>query len=70
MAEGRLDIVIFGATGFTGQHVVKEAARLSKVKGFTWGVAGRRKEALEALVGDAGNSLFVTKCKKNLVQNQ
>ena len=54
MAEGRLDILIFGATGFTGQYVVKEAVRLSKIKGFTWGVAGRRQEALEALVADAG----------------
>lgn len=49
MAE-RLDVVIFGATGFTGQYVVKEAARLSKIKEFTWGVAGRRQEALEATV--------------------
>ena len=58
MAE-RLDIVIFGATGFTGQYVVKEAARLSKIKDFTWGVAGRRQDALEAVIKkhapDSGN---------------
>ncbi|XP_014219458.1 saccharopine dehydrogenase-like oxidoreductase isoform X2 [Copidosoma floridanum] len=46
----RLDIVIFGATGFTGQYTVKEAARLAKSKSFTWGIAGRRKEALESVL--------------------
>ncbi|XP_058793856.1 saccharopine dehydrogenase-like oxidoreductase [Phymastichus coffea] len=50
MSEERLDIVIFGATGFTGKYAVKEAERLAKEKNFTWGVAGRRKEALEAIL--------------------
>lgn len=50
MATDRLDIVIFGATGFTGKYTVKEAERLAKIKHFTWGVAGRRKEALESVV--------------------
>lgn len=49
MAE-RLDIVIFGATGFTGKYTVKEAARLAKLKTFTWGIAGRRKEALKSVL--------------------
>ncbi|XP_066591602.1 saccharopine dehydrogenase-like oxidoreductase [Prorops nasuta] len=46
----RTDIIIFGATGFTGKHAVKEAARLAKQWKFSFGVAGRRKEALEAIV--------------------
>jgi short subunit dehydrogenase-like uncharacterized protein len=50
MTEERLDLVIFGATGFTGKYTVKEAARLAKEKNFTWGVAGRRKEALESVL--------------------
>ncbi|XP_057324003.1 saccharopine dehydrogenase-like oxidoreductase [Microplitis mediator] len=50
MADERLDVVIFGATGFTGKYTVKEAARLSKLKAFSWGVAGRNKERLEAVL--------------------
>lgn len=50
METDRLDVVIFGATGFTGKHVVKEAARLAKEKEFKFGVAGRRKQELENVV--------------------
>lgn len=50
MKDNKLDIVIFGATGFTGRYVIKEAARLAKEKEFNFGVAGRRKEALESAV--------------------
>ncbi|XP_046832497.1 saccharopine dehydrogenase-like oxidoreductase isoform X1 [Vespa crabro] len=50
MKNNKLDIIIFGATGFTGQYVVKEAARLAKETEFNFGVAGRRKEALESTV--------------------
>ncbi|XP_043483926.1 saccharopine dehydrogenase-like oxidoreductase [Leptopilina heterotoma] len=50
MATKRLDIVILGATGFTGQFAVREAARLSRSYNFTWGIAGRRQDALEAVL--------------------
>ncbi|CAG5101085.1 Similar to SCCPDH: Saccharopine dehydrogenase-like oxidoreductase (Homo sapiens) [Cotesia congregata] len=50
MAENRLDVIIFGATGFTGNYTVKEAARLSKAKPFSWGIAGRNKERLDAVL--------------------
>lgn len=50
MTDERLDLVIFGATGFTGKYTVKEAERLAKDKHFTWGIAGRRKEALESIL--------------------
>ena len=63
MAERRLDIVVFGATGFTGKCTIKEAARLSKIYDFTWGVAGRRKEALEKVLKEfapeSGNNLLL-----------
>ncbi|XP_014231061.1 saccharopine dehydrogenase-like oxidoreductase isoform X3 [Trichogramma pretiosum] len=48
MAAERLDLVIFGATGFTGKNTIKEAQRLAKDYQFTWGIAGRRKDALDA----------------------
>lgn len=50
MATQRLDVIIFGATGFTGKYTVEEAVRLSNEKPFTFGVAGRRKEALEEVL--------------------
>jgi short subunit dehydrogenase-like uncharacterized protein len=37
----RLDIVLFGATGFTGKFVAIELAKRYKNENFTWGVAGR-----------------------------
>ncbi|XP_014471468.1 PREDICTED: saccharopine dehydrogenase-like oxidoreductase [Dinoponera quadriceps] len=50
MANNRLDIIIFGATGFTGKYVVKRAAYLCKEWKLNFGIAGRRKEALEAVL--------------------
>ncbi|XP_076761102.1 GTP cyclohydrolase punch [Xylocopa sonorina] len=50
MANERLDFVIFGATGFTGKYAVKVAAQLAKEKELKFGVSGRRKQALEAVV--------------------
>ncbi|XP_043253583.1 saccharopine dehydrogenase-like oxidoreductase [Colletes gigas] len=50
MASERLDFVIFGATGFTGKHAVQVAAQLVKERQITFGVCGRRKQALEAVV--------------------
>lgn len=47
MAE-RLDVVIFGATGFTGKYAVLEAVTI--LKNMKWGVAGRNKEKLEQLI--------------------
>lgn len=50
MASERLDFVIFGATGFTGKYAVKVAVELAKEKQLKFGVSGRRKQALEAVV--------------------
>lgn len=50
MAEKRLDLIIFGATGFTGKYTVKEAHRLCKSHQFTWGISGRNQERLEAVL--------------------
>ncbi|XP_032673153.1 saccharopine dehydrogenase-like oxidoreductase [Odontomachus brunneus] len=50
MANNRLDIIVFGATGFTGQYAVKYAAHFCKEWQLKFGIAGRRKEALEAVL--------------------
>ncbi|XP_011312524.1 saccharopine dehydrogenase-like oxidoreductase [Fopius arisanus] len=64
MSETRLSLIIFGATGFTGKYTVKEAHRLSKTHQFTWGIAGRSKERLEAVLKefapDADNVPIIT----------
>lgn len=50
----RLDLVIFGATGFTGKHAVMECARIAKKKaGLTWGIAGRSQSKLNAVLEEA-----------------
>jgi len=54
MANNRLDIVIFGATGFAGKYVVKNAIRICKEHKMKFGIAGRRKEALEAVATEFG----------------
>ncbi|XP_058793881.1 saccharopine dehydrogenase-like oxidoreductase isoform X2 [Phymastichus coffea] len=57
MSDERLDVVIFGATGFTGKYAVQEAQRIHKDMPFTWGIAGRRKEALQSVLQEfASNS--------------
>lgn len=50
MTNDRLDIIIFGATGYTGKYVVKNAVHMCKDKKMKFGVAGRRKEALDIVV--------------------
>ncbi|CAG9122732.1 unnamed protein product [Plutella xylostella] len=50
----RLDIVIFGATGFTGRKAVEEAVRISKKTPISWGVAGRSEQKLEQLLAEVG----------------
>lgn len=65
MKDAKLDLLIFGATGFTGKYTVKEAERLCKVKPFSWGVAGRNKEALLAVLKN-----FAPESGKELINKQ
>lgn len=62
MADERLDFVIFGATGFTGKHAVKVAAQLAKENEIKFGVAGRRKQALEAVVKEFASDIGKINC--------
>ncbi len=48
----RLNIVVFGATGFTGKVVVQELANLAKQESFTWGIAGRSQTKMNQLLTD------------------
>ncbi|UJR36584.1 hypothetical protein I4U23_029303 [Adineta vaga] len=53
--SSRLDILIFGATGYTGQYVIEEMARKGKQISLKWGVAGRTIEKLKQGLQQASN---------------
>lgn len=45
----RFDLVLFGATGFTGGLVAEYLARVSKQESFTWALAGRSSSKLQVV---------------------
>ena len=49
MPAKELDLVLFGATGFTGRQTLMHLAR-HVPPGFKWAIAGRNREKLEALL--------------------
>ena len=56
MAPRRFDIVVFGATGYTGRLVTKYLAKkqTNSSEKFTWAIAGRSKSKLEELKNSVG----------------
>ena len=52
-SERPYDIVVFGATGFTGQLVVRHLAKAAP-EGVRWAVAGRSLDKLAAVLREAG----------------
>ncbi|CAH0583137.1 unnamed protein product [Chrysodeixis includens] len=62
MTNKSLDIVVLGATGYTGKFVVKFLANLTKEKYWdvTWGISGRSKQKIDKMLtelNDAGLGL-------------
>lgn len=57
-------IIIFGATGFTGQFVVEEVARCAAEaaggSALRWAVAGRSRQRLEAVLEQAARRLCMS----------
>ncbi|XP_043916122.1 saccharopine dehydrogenase-like oxidoreductase [Protopterus annectens] len=53
-------VVVFGASGFTGQFVVEEVARAADKDAFKWAVAGRNKEKLQQVLQQASETLVST----------
>lgn len=51
MTSRTFDVVVFGATGFTGRLVAEYLASRLTGSSRRWAVAGRRKESLDALAG-------------------
>jgi len=46
-SKRKYDIIIFGASGFTGQFVVMEMGRFSQTYNLTWAIAGRNTDKLQ-----------------------
>lgn len=59
--ERPYELVVFGASGFTGQFVVEEVARVAASGelrgGLRWAVAGRSREKLQAVLERAAERL-------------
>nr|VZI23573.1 unnamed protein product [Spirometra erinaceieuropaei] len=58
MSSKLYDVVIFGATGYTGTVVVEQLAQYcATVSNLTWAVAGRSDTKLEKLLANVADSL-------------
>ncbi|XP_075146914.1 saccharopine dehydrogenase-like oxidoreductase [Haematobia irritans] len=55
MQGEKLDAIIFGATGYTGQIVVEDAVDI--LKDFKWGIAGRSESKLRAVLETVGKKV-------------
>ena len=70
-----LDVIIFGATGFTGKIAVYEIVKLAKEKDITWGISGRNRNKLDnvlkEVVEKTGNlvDILMYNCKTTFLVN-
>ncbi|CAF3398335.1 unnamed protein product [Rotaria sp. Silwood1] len=62
----RLDVLIFGATGYTGQYVIEEMARKANQFGFKWGIAGRTANKLKQVLQEASNVTGIENLTSNV----
>ncbi|XP_050528457.1 saccharopine dehydrogenase-like oxidoreductase [Daktulosphaira vitifoliae] len=60
------DIVLLGASGYTGKHVLKEMGPMSQKYLFTWAVAGRNKKKLQKVLDDMYNDVDGYSGDKNI----
>jgi short subunit dehydrogenase-like uncharacterized protein len=57
MSAVQFDIVVFGASGFTGQFVVEELAQTISTEGdLKWAIAGRDVRKLQAVLDAASKT--------------
>uniref|UniRef100_A0A3Q3WRB1 Saccharopine dehydrogenase-like oxidoreductase n=1 Tax=Mola mola TaxID=94237 RepID=A0A3Q3WRB1_MOLML len=63
------DVIIFGATGFTGQFVVEEVARCAAEGpsgSLKWAVAGRSRQRLEEMLKQAAGRLSMPELRTDI----
>jgi short subunit dehydrogenase-like uncharacterized protein len=56
MPERQYDVVLYGASGFTGRQTVQYFARNTRPSDVRWAIAGRNRQALEAARQQAGEN--------------
>lgn len=68
----KYDIILFGATGFTGQYVARELARVASSEKISWAIAGRNlekmKQVLDSVHQVSGRKLIsspIMECKQD-----
>ncbi|KAL5291447.1 SCCPDH family protein [Megaselia abdita] len=61
----KLDVIIFGATGFTGKYTVLQA--IETLKGLKWGVAGRSESKLKQTLNEVSKKAGVDLSKTPLI---
>lgn len=56
MPDRQYDVVLYGASGFTGRQTVQYFARNTRPSEVRWAIAGRNRQSLEAARQQAGES--------------
>src|SRR5262245_7198923 len=56
MADREYDVVLYGASGFTGKQTVEYFAKHVQSGEVRWAIAGRNREKLEAVKGEIGGT--------------
>ena len=57
MADRELDLILWGATGFTGRLAAEKlAARIGSEGNLRWAIGGRNREKLEAVRAELGSA--------------
>ncbi len=50
------DLIVFGATGFTGKYVAEEVARIAYKENVTWAIGGRNVDKMKTILQSLGKS--------------
>jgi len=56
----KFNLIVFGATGFTGKHVIEEIVKTLAAghsEPFTWAVAGRSISKMDTILTEVSNFL-------------
>ena len=63
----KYDLVIYGASGFTGQFVIEYVERAAQQHRVSWAVAGRSEGRLRAALARAGAVLGTDLSRGNII---
>lgn len=55
MTDRKFDIVLYGASGFTGAYVLEEFVKSDHSNRFSFAVAGRNEQKLRKVLSDVGD---------------